>query len=289
MQMLCMRNRATAEGYNHSREPKNSGIDQQLTTDSAKIVATGPSNADPPPTKPTQATTQGPKHRKATAGSYELNQHYPTSSNLAESSKQHERGSEHLPQQARMEILTDYTREMSSHTSPASRKRPKAISKRSVSARGVQHYHSYFNWSCLPSAIKEDKQRNIRSLTQLKLTQLTAESSSLIQNAVVPTNPSDDVPTNPNDDVNYSLLKHASALSTAQRQLISLRVLNTTTQRPLLTSPLLNAGNQRDPALTTEQIPCQTLTLQNCSKDKNKTGFSFSKHNNSKLISIKLD
>ncbi|KZV28685.1 hypothetical protein F511_12211 [Dorcoceras hygrometricum] len=42
MQMLCMRNRATTEGYNHSREPKNSGIDQQLTTDSARIVATPP-------------------------------------------------------------------------------------------------------------------------------------------------------------------------------------------------------------------------------------------------------
>ncbi|KZV15649.1 hypothetical protein F511_38857 [Dorcoceras hygrometricum] len=133
---------------------------------------------------------------------------------------------------------------MSSHTSPASRKRPKAISKRSVSARGFQRYHSYFNRSCLPSTIEEDKisqqislyaktaitksndvaenycrnwirhplliaeqltnicsQRNNRSLTQLKLTQLTAESSPLIQNAVVPTNPNDDVPTNPNDDV----------------------------------------------------------------------------------------
>ncbi|KZV07173.1 hypothetical protein F511_45346 [Dorcoceras hygrometricum] len=103
MQMLCMRNKATAECYNHNREPKNSGIDQQLTTDSAKIVATGPSNADPPPAKPTQATTQGSKHRKATAGSYELNQRYPTPSNSAESSKQHKTGSEHLPQKSRTE------------------------------------------------------------------------------------------------------------------------------------------------------------------------------------------
>ncbi|KZV42309.1 histone-lysine N-methyltransferase ASHR2-like [Dorcoceras hygrometricum] len=31
--------------------------------------------------------------------------------------------------------------------------------KRSVSARGVQRYHSHFNRSCLPSAIKEDKVR----------------------------------------------------------------------------------------------------------------------------------
>ncbi|KZV44408.1 hypothetical protein F511_19003 [Dorcoceras hygrometricum] len=153
----------TAEGYSHSREPKNSGIDQQLTTDYAKIVITvcvqaygnyplistphpipdasqllnlllpnsrtvGPRNVYPPPAKPTQANNQGQKHRKATAGSYELNQRYPTSSNSAESSKQHETGSEHLPQQARTEMLTDYTREMSSHTSPSSSKRPKSIS-----------------------------------------------------------------------------------------------------------------------------------------------------------------
>ncbi|KZV49539.1 hypothetical protein F511_29931 [Dorcoceras hygrometricum] len=103
MKILCMRNMETAEGYNHNREPKNSGIDQQLTTDSARIVATGPSNADPPPLKTTKATTQGPKHIKATSGSYELNQLYPTPSNSAESSKQNKTGSEHLPQQARTE------------------------------------------------------------------------------------------------------------------------------------------------------------------------------------------
>ncbi|KZV24365.1 hypothetical protein F511_19867 [Dorcoceras hygrometricum] len=44
-----------------------------------------------------------------------------------------------------------------SHTSPASSKCSKTISKRSVSARGVQRYHSYFNRSCLPSEIEEDK------------------------------------------------------------------------------------------------------------------------------------
>ncbi|KZV25164.1 WD repeat-containing protein 48-like [Dorcoceras hygrometricum] len=72
------------------------------------------------------------------------------------------------------------------------------------------------------------------SLTQLTLTQLTAESSSPIQNAVVPTNP--------NDDVLAPVTEHASALSTAQRLQISLRLLNTTIQRQLLTSPLLNAN-----------------------------------------------
>ncbi|KZV49638.1 hypothetical protein F511_08959 [Dorcoceras hygrometricum] len=71
----------------------------------------GPRNGDPPPAKPTQATTQGPKHRKATAGSYELNQRYPTPSNSAESSKQHKTGSEHLPQQARSEIRRFQTTE----------------------------------------------------------------------------------------------------------------------------------------------------------------------------------
>ncbi|KZV22368.1 hypothetical protein F511_27895 [Dorcoceras hygrometricum] len=157
--MLCMRNRATTEGYNLSMEPKNSGIDQQLTTDSAKIVATGPSKTDPPPAKPTQATAQRPKHRKATAGSYKLDQCYSTSSNSAESSKKLKVESEHLPQQARTVMITDYTRDMSPRTSPASRKRPKVISKRRVSARRVQRYHSYFNRSCLPSAIEEDKIR----------------------------------------------------------------------------------------------------------------------------------
>ncbi|KZV20507.1 V-type proton ATPase subunit a3 [Dorcoceras hygrometricum] len=63
----------------------------------------GPRNTDPPPAKPTQATAQGPKHRKATTGSYELDQRYPTSYNSAESSKQHKTGSGHLPQQARTE------------------------------------------------------------------------------------------------------------------------------------------------------------------------------------------
>ncbi|KZV17992.1 putative beta-amylase [Dorcoceras hygrometricum] len=108
---------------------------------------------------------------------------------------------------------------------PASRKCPKSGTKRSVSALGVQRYHSRSRRSCLPSAIEEDKrslkpndvaesycrywtrhpqltaeqlsnicsQCNNRSLTQLKLTQLTVESSSLIQNAAVPTNPNDDI------------------------------------------------------------------------------------------------
>ncbi|KZV46732.1 hypothetical protein F511_09959 [Dorcoceras hygrometricum] len=45
----------------------------------------------------------------------------------------------------------------------------------------------------LVRAVYRRQSKNIRSLTQLTLTQLTADSSSLIQNAVVPTNPNDDV------------------------------------------------------------------------------------------------
>ncbi|KZV23017.1 BTB/POZ domain-containing protein [Dorcoceras hygrometricum] len=63
---------------NHLESPnEGSSIDHQ-----------GPINADPPPAKPTEATTQGPKHRKATAGSYKLDQRYSTPSNSTESSKQ---------------------------------------------------------------------------------------------------------------------------------------------------------------------------------------------------------
>ncbi|KZT75905.1 histone-lysine N-methyltransferase SUVR5 [Dorcoceras hygrometricum] len=50
------------------------------------------------------------------------------------------------------------------------------------------------NWTRHPLLTAEQlnnicSQRNNRSLTQLKLTKLTTEPSSLIQNAVVPTNP----------------------------------------------------------------------------------------------------
>ncbi|KZV49519.1 hypothetical protein F511_12825 [Dorcoceras hygrometricum] len=88
--------------------------------------------------------TSGTEAQKTAAGSYELHQRYPTS----------------LTQQKALNKLKDYTREMSSHTSPASRKRQKAIYKRSASARGVQRYNSYFNRS-LPPEIEEDKVRGI--------------------------------------------------------------------------------------------------------------------------------
>ncbi|KZV24210.1 F-box/FBD/LRR-repeat protein [Dorcoceras hygrometricum] len=141
----------------------------------------GPSNADPPPAKPTQAIDQGPKHRKATAGSYEVNQCYSTPCNSAESSKQHKTGSEHLSQQARTEMLTEYKREMSSRTSLASSKRPNVYIQRSVSARGVQRYHSYFNRSCLPSAIEEDKNRIQKGDVFAHLTSFKQPSERYIQ------------------------------------------------------------------------------------------------------------
>ncbi|KZV18733.1 rho GTPase-activating protein 7-like [Dorcoceras hygrometricum] len=65
----------------------------------------------------------------------------------------------------------DYTREMSSRTSPASSKRSKVISKRRISARGVQRYQSYFNRSCIPSAIGEDKARADRFCNRHNITQ----------------------------------------------------------------------------------------------------------------------
>ncbi|KZV37601.1 protease Do-like 5, chloroplastic [Dorcoceras hygrometricum] len=154
---------------------------------------------------------------------------------------------------------------MSSHTSPASSKRLKAISNEAsqqeesnattlTSIGAVYHRQSKKIRSCNRSHPKP-KQNSTNSndvaenycrywtryplltaeqLTnigsqrnQLKLTQLTAEYSSLIQNAAVPTNP--------NDDVLAPATKHASALTTAQR-----KRLNTTTQRQLL-----NANIQR--------------------------------------------
>ncbi|KZV56613.1 hypothetical protein F511_13844 [Dorcoceras hygrometricum] len=64
-------------------------------------------------------------------------------------------------------IPTDYTREMSSHTSPSSRKRSKTLPKRSVSARGVQRYHSLPSRSCLLPEIEEDKVRYVHALELL--------------------------------------------------------------------------------------------------------------------------
>ncbi|KZV37663.1 zinc finger CCCH domain-containing protein 38 [Dorcoceras hygrometricum] len=150
---------------------------------------------------PATYKTSETEAQKTAAGSYELHQRYHTS----------------LTQQKALNKLkaqlTSF-KQMSESTIQTKR-----LSKRSPT------YHSHSRWRCLPSAIEEDKistnsndvaenycrnwtrnplltaekltnicsQRNNRSLTQLKLTQLTAESSSLIQNAVVPTNPNDDV------------------------------------------------------------------------------------------------
>ncbi|KZV42732.1 hypothetical protein F511_10440 [Dorcoceras hygrometricum] len=73
----------------------------------------------------------------------------------------------------------------------------------------------YRNWTRHPLLTAEQltnicSQRNNISLTQLTLTQLTVESSSPIQNAIVPTNPNDDVlaPTTVN------MLSHHRTLAT---------------------------------------------------------------------------
>ncbi|KZV44118.1 hypothetical protein F511_15217 [Dorcoceras hygrometricum] len=106
-------------------------------------------------------TAQRLKHSKATAGSYtQLALSYLITPQKALTSlkggseltaKRLERNPTLMP--------TDYTREMSSHTSPASSKRSKTISKQIVSARGVQRYHSRLHRSCLPPEIGEDKVR----------------------------------------------------------------------------------------------------------------------------------
>ncbi|KZV39890.1 hypothetical protein F511_04530 [Dorcoceras hygrometricum] len=54
-------------------------------------------------------------------------------------------------------MLTDYRREMSSRSTFSSSRVSKKDTKRSVLARGVQRYHSYFSRSYIPSAIGEDK------------------------------------------------------------------------------------------------------------------------------------
>ncbi|KZV41831.1 hypothetical protein F511_36420 [Dorcoceras hygrometricum] len=85
------------------------------------------------------------------------------------------------------------------------------------------------------------------------------------------------------EDKNYSLLKHASALSTAQRQQILLRLLNTTTTADVTTAERkLSAMTHA----TADSVP--TLTPQNSSKAEPKPN-SFSKHIDSMLISTKPD
>ncbi|KZV37687.1 hypothetical protein F511_38831 [Dorcoceras hygrometricum] len=101
-----------------------------------------PSNTDLKPTKQNTTLTQGPK---AHTTNWELraqpNLSYP--SNTTEGSKQSKR----LQKGDVFAHLSSFTQAFKSST------------KRSVLARGVQRYHSYFSRSYLSSAIGEDKVR----------------------------------------------------------------------------------------------------------------------------------
>ncbi|KZV18652.1 hypothetical protein F511_18143 [Dorcoceras hygrometricum] len=88
-----------------------------------------PSNTDLTPAKPNTDTSSGTVAQKLRIGSYELNQICPT-------------------------LLTQH-KALNERFTLAS----KSCTNRSVLARGVQRNHSYFNQSCLPSAIGEDKVR----------------------------------------------------------------------------------------------------------------------------------
>ncbi|KZV37022.1 hypothetical protein F511_13753 [Dorcoceras hygrometricum] len=106
-------------------------------------------------------------------------------------------------------MLTDYTREMSSHTSPASSKRPKTINEASQQEES--------NATILTSigAVYRRLSKKIRSLTLLKTNATNAESSSLIQYAAFQLIQTTTYQLIQTMTFSYSLLKHASALSIA--------------------------------------------------------------------------
>ncbi|KZV54749.1 hypothetical protein F511_04098 [Dorcoceras hygrometricum] len=97
-----------------------------------------PSNTDLTPTKPNTDSSSWTVAQKLRIGSYELNQIFPTL----------------LTQQ---KALNEAQEGRCLLTSPILTQASKICTKRSVSARAVQCYPSYFNRSCLPSAIGEDK------------------------------------------------------------------------------------------------------------------------------------
>ncbi|KZV34646.1 hypothetical protein F511_23365 [Dorcoceras hygrometricum] len=123
-----------------------------------------PSNIDPR-TCYAYAQNLRDSSTETTTGSYELNQRYPTlltqqkALNKAQGrilTLTHE-----LPEQQKQSHA--YANRLQkgdvSRTSPSLIQASKSGTKRSVSARGVQRYHSHFSRSLLPSAIVEDKVR----------------------------------------------------------------------------------------------------------------------------------
>ncbi|KZV55544.1 beta-glucosidase 2-like [Dorcoceras hygrometricum] len=102
-----------------------------------------PSNTDLTPAKQNTDTNSGTVAQKLRIGSYDLNPNLSYPSNITETSKQSTR----LEKGDVFAHLTSFTQASKSST------------KRSVLARGVQHYHSYFNRIYLPSTIGEDRVR----------------------------------------------------------------------------------------------------------------------------------
>ncbi|KZV43980.1 hypothetical protein F511_11172 [Dorcoceras hygrometricum] len=147
--------------------------------------------------------------QKIAAGSYELHQRYPTfltQQKALTSLKLQENVRKQYPNEASQQEESNATtltlvgavyRRQSKKIRSCNRSlsKPEQIS---TNSKDVAENHCR-NWTRHPLLNAEQLtnicgQRNNRSLTQLTLTQLTAESSSLIQNAVVPTNPNDDPP-----------------------------------------------------------------------------------------------
>ncbi|KZV38697.1 Glycosyl hydrolases family 32 protein [Dorcoceras hygrometricum] len=100
-----------------------------------------PSNTDLTPAKPNTYSSSGTVAQKLRIGSYELNKICPTL----------------LTQQKAPNKAQDYRRDMSSRSTSSSSQVFKRDTKRSILARGVQCYHSYFSRIYPPSAIREDK------------------------------------------------------------------------------------------------------------------------------------
>ncbi|KZV15636.1 hypothetical protein F511_38015 [Dorcoceras hygrometricum] len=107
-----------------------------------------PSNADPPPAKPIQATAEGLQLRTTAAGSYD--------STSARSTFQ-------SPRKA-LTNLKDYTREMSLRSSSNSSTAYEKGMRRNALARAVQRYHSRSRRSYLPTEIETKKVMSSREL-----------------------------------------------------------------------------------------------------------------------------
>ncbi|KZV34365.1 hypothetical protein F511_36135 [Dorcoceras hygrometricum] len=132
--MLCVRTRLQPK----CREPKNLkellNNRYESTEPEYNSGHGGPSNTDLTPAKPNINTNSGTVTQKPRIGSYELNQICPTlltqqkALNEAQGRIFNTYQTSYLnDRQNPTLMLTEYTREMSLHTSPASRKPPEAV------------------------------------------------------------------------------------------------------------------------------------------------------------------